>query len=456
MKTAQKRKKSRSKEMGKNRLLEVVESQKKGIHEGIYSVCSANPFVIKAALQMGVEDQAHVLIESTCNQVNQFGGYTGMRPADFNNYVKEQAKQLGLREELLILGGDHLGPYPFQNENEDAAMAKTLDMVGEFVSAGCNKIHLDASYRVLGDPGKLGERLPKELIAKRCALMASRCEEEYKKKKSKECELIYVIGTEVPVPGGSDDDQFKITEPEDVEETIEVTKKAFMDEKLEGAWERCVAVVAQPGVEHGDQTIHEYNHAKAVRLTEYVAQNTPFILEGHTTDNQSVIALKNMVEDGIAILKTGQSQTGMAREAVFMLTYIEEELLSRKPGASISNFIKVLDDAMCKNDRHWKSHYSPENALFERKYSFYDRQRYYWTDISVEKSLSILFKNLRENAIPYSLLSQFLPEQYRKVRMGIISPDPEELVIDRIMDHMREYSYAVGYRKTFPGSCQYF
>lgn len=439
--------------MSKNRLIEIVERQKKGFREGIYSVCSANPFVIKAAIKMGIEDQAPVLIESTCNQVNQYGGYTGMRPADFNNYVKGQAKQFGLSEELLILGGDHLGPYHFQNENEDVAMAKTLEMVGEFVSAGCDKIHLDASYRVSGDPGKPGEKLPKELIAKRCALMASRCEEEYKKRKSKDCELVYVIGTEVPVPGGSDDDQFKVTEPEDVEETIEVTRKAFLDANLEEAWERCVAVVAQPGVEHGDHTIHEYDQVKAKRLTEYVEKNTPFILEGHTTDNQSVTALKNMVDDGIAILKTGQSQTGMAREAAFMLTYIEEELLSRKPGASLSNFIKVLDDAMCKNDKYWKSHYNAENALFERKYSFFDRQRYYWTDASVEKSLEILFRNLRENSIPYSLISQFLPEQYKKVRMGIISLDPEELIIDRIMDHMREYSYAVGYRKTFPGFC---
>lgn len=439
--------------MKKNRLVEIVEKQKKGNHEGIYSVCSANSFVIKAAIKMGVEDQAHVLIESTCNQVNQYGGYTGMRPADFNNYVREQAKKFGLAEELLILGGDHLGPYPFQNESEDSAMAKTLEMVGGFVAAGCDKIHLDASYRVSGDPGRAGEKLPKELIAKRCALMASRCEEEYKKRESKGSELVYVIGTEVPVPGGSDDDQFKVTQPEDVEETIEVTRKAFLDANLEEAWERCVAVVAQPGVEHGDQTIHEYDSSKAKRLTEYVARNTSFILEGHTTDNQSVIALKNMVQDGIAILKTGQSQTGMAREAVFMLNYIEKELLSRKPGAALSNFTKVLDDAMCRNDKYWKSHYNPENALFERKYSFFDRQRYYWTDAEVEKSLEILFRNLSENAIPYSLISQFLPEQYRKFRMGLISLDPEELVIDRIMDHMREYSYAVGYRKTFPGSC---
>jgi tagatose-1,6-bisphosphate aldolase non-catalytic subunit AgaZ/GatZ len=53
---------------------EIVRSQKRQEARGIASICSAHPWVLKAAMQ----GDGLLLIESTCNQVNQFGGYTGM------------------------------------------------------------------------------------------------------------------------------------------------------------------------------------------------------------------------------------------------------------------------------------------------------------------------------------------------------------------------------------------
>ncbi len=38
---------------------------------GITSVCSAHPLVVEAALRRGAAKDAVVLIEATCNQVNQ-------------------------------------------------------------------------------------------------------------------------------------------------------------------------------------------------------------------------------------------------------------------------------------------------------------------------------------------------------------------------------------------------
>jgi len=54
---------------------------------GLTSVCSAHPLVIEAALRHGLNHRSPVLIEATCNQVNQFGGYTGQTPADFARFV---------------------------------------------------------------------------------------------------------------------------------------------------------------------------------------------------------------------------------------------------------------------------------------------------------------------------------------------------------------------------------
>jgi D-tagatose-1,6-bisphosphate aldolase subunit GatZ/KbaZ len=56
--------------------------------KGICSICSANEFVLKAAFRKALKDETVLLIESTSNQVDQFGGYTGMTPDKFVTYVK--------------------------------------------------------------------------------------------------------------------------------------------------------------------------------------------------------------------------------------------------------------------------------------------------------------------------------------------------------------------------------
>ena len=53
---------------------------------GIFSVCSAHHLVLEACMQQVLEAGTHLLIEATANQVNQFGGYTGMKPDDFPDF----------------------------------------------------------------------------------------------------------------------------------------------------------------------------------------------------------------------------------------------------------------------------------------------------------------------------------------------------------------------------------
>ena len=77
---------------------------------GITSVCSASPLVLRAACEQAAADEAAVLIEATSNQVDQFGGYTGMTPAGFRDLVGDIADRAGLPRDRVVLGGDHLGP----------------------------------------------------------------------------------------------------------------------------------------------------------------------------------------------------------------------------------------------------------------------------------------------------------------------------------------------------------
>jgi D-tagatose-1,6-bisphosphate aldolase subunit GatZ/KbaZ len=423
----------------------ILALQKQGRPRGITSICSINRYVVEAALEQARADDSPVLIESTCNQVNQFGGYSGLRPADFRAYIESMAAARDFPFSRVILGGDHLGPFPFRSEPAPAAMEKARDMVRCYVQAGFAKIHLDPSMRLAGDPGDPAAPLDPRIVAERCAELAAVAEQALGGASTGPS---YIIGSDVPTPGGSDEveSEVHITTAEELERTIDMIRASFLERDLGAAWERVIAVVVQPGVEQGDHTILEYDRARAAHLAQAIRRHPGLVFEGHSTDYQTPRALAQMVEDGIAILKVGPALTGALREAVFLLALIEEQLLALHPSRGPSMIVEALDTAMRANPVHWKGHYSAEErqAAFSRKYSLLDRIRYYWNVPEVEKSLSLLIENLRAMSIPGSLLSQFLPGQHARVRAGALANDPEAIVRDRIMEVLRDYSRAVG------------
>ncbi len=428
--------------------------QKIGKPKGVYSICSYDRYVIEAALLQAVEDDSVVLIESTCNQVNQFGGYTGMNPVDFKEYIFNIAKSMNFPFERIILGGDHLGPFPFQNEKISEAMDKAREMVRQYVLAGCRKIHIDTSMPLVDDQGDRNAPLEPRTIAERCADLCSISEETFQalRTTSKDAGApVYVIGTDVPAPGGSDrvEGGLRITTVSDFEETVNLTKESFRRQNLHSAWERVIAVVVQPGFEYGDRTIIEYDGEKAKTLIHAIKKHPNLVFEGHSTDYQSSVSLKRMVEDSIAILKVGPYLTFTAREAIFMLNYIEEELLKNKSTITLSNFIGTLDDVMTQNPEHWIRYYrgNKEDVQFSKKYSFLDRSRYYRVNRRVLESLSRLIQNLHTTDIPLALISQFLPQQYIKLMAGLLPNDPEALIRDRVRDILKIYSCAAGDRE---------
>ena len=149
---------------------EILRAQKRGEVRGITSICSAHPWVLKTALR----GRRPVLIESTCNQVNQFGGYTGMNPLDFASFVRRLAAENNFPPERIILGGDHLGPSPWQDETSEGAMTHAVGMVQAYIQAGFTKIHLDTSMRLGGD--NPAGTLDFGLVAQRTALLVNAAE----------------------------------------------------------------------------------------------------------------------------------------------------------------------------------------------------------------------------------------------------------------------------------------
>lgn len=437
----------------KNALTKIVAIQKSGKAVGIYSACSANSFVIEAVLKKGLEDNSCVLIESTANQCDQFGGYTGMKPIDFKNYVYEIADKLGFDKNKIFLGGDHLGPLTWTSLNEKEAMANSEVLIDAYVSAGFTKIHVDTSMKVADDDPNV--RLSDETIARRGVHLVKVAENAYKKlleTNPDAVEPVYIVGSEVPIPGGSQaaiDEGVQVTKVEDFAATINTFKDTFEKEGISDVWDRVLGIVVQPGVEEKDSGCTEYDRSKAVELAKAIRTIPDLVFEGHSTDYQTKIKLREMVEDGVAILKVGPGLTFAAREGLYALSFIEDEACKAN-GKTPSNFREVLDAEMLKNDKHWKKHYHGTDAeiALKRKYSFSDRSRYYYTTDAVKAAIDTLLDNLKDGC-PLNLLSQFMPIQYTKVREGVLKNDPKELVLDRIGNTIDEYLYATHQKDLF-------
>jgi D-tagatose-1,6-bisphosphate aldolase subunit GatZ/KbaZ len=422
-------------------ILSVVQRNRRNEPVGIYSVCSANPWVIEAAMCQALEDESAVCIESTCNQVNQFGGYTGMTPSHFAAFVRSKAARTGFPEQRILLGSDHLGPYPWRSEPAHAALEKAAGLVRASVAAGYTKIHLDASMACADDP-----QLADEIIAARAADLCRVAEDESPASSPKP---LYIIGTEVPTPGGETGPGLPpaVTPVADLVTTIEYCRAAFFERDLGAAWERVIGLVVQPGVEFGDASVFEYNRNQARPLSVCLPASPALVYEAHSTDYQPPLALCQMVEDHFAILKVGPWLTFAFREAVFALSQIEREWLGNRRGVEISQVPEALEQAMLDNPVHWNAYYRGDETErhFARRYSFSDRSRYYWPEPAVERELQKLVANLSAPP-PLTLLSQYLPEQYDAVRAGAIRNHPDGLIQDRIRKILRIYAHACGNR----------
>jgi D-tagatose-1,6-bisphosphate aldolase subunit GatZ/KbaZ len=433
------------------KLGELLAANRRGKAQGVHSVCSANRFVLEAGMLQALRDGNLLLIESTSNQVNQFGGYTGQTPTEFAEFVGGIAKAMGLAKERIVLGGDHLGPHVWRKEPSSSAMEKAKEMVGAYVRAGFKKIHLDASMPCADDQVGPNQSLPDEIVSERAAELCKAAEQAHKSAPSSKSAPLYVIGTEVPIPGGEvlGSKAPEVTSTRDLAHTLEVAKQAFRSHGLNSAWDRVIAVVVQPGVEFGDTSVFPYDSKKAKRLAHFRARVWSGVYEAHSTDYQTRLALRQMVVDHFAILKVGPWLTFALREAVFALAAMEKELLSEKSGVTLSGLPEVLDKAMVDDPVHWKSYYSgDEGALrIARKYSYSDRIRYYWPQPAVSTALQQLLHNLTEYPVPESMLDQYLPGQAEAVRTGEIAVQPAVLIRHKILEVLDQYAYACGFQQ---------
>lgn len=420
-----------------------TEDNRAGLAKGIFSVCSAHPAVLQAALHHARDHRSFVCIESTSNQVNQYGGYTGQTPAQFARYINSFAEDAGLEREHILLGGDHLGPYPWRNEPAQQAVEKGSELVRACVLAGYQKIHLDASMACADDTH---QALDDEIVGQRAAQLCVAAEQAWEHLPSGSPRPLYVIGTEVPVPGGETTSSTgpQPTTLERMQKTLKTSHAAFVARGLSDAWTRVIGLVVQPGVEFGDESIFDYVAEQARALSENLPESPALVYEAHSTDYQRPDSLRHLVQDHFAILKVGPWLTFAYREAVFALGAIEREMLGSRKDVVISDVPGALEQAMLRNPVYWKAYYpaNEERARFARRYSLSDRCRYYWPDSPVQSEVGLLIGNLSHAEIPLSLISQYLPRAYEEIREGCLPNHPKKLVEHRIREVLDIYWHA--------------
>jgi len=350
----------------------------------------------------------------------------------FATWINTLSKEYGVSQDRIVLGGDHLGPNPWRHLTAKEALEKAEVLVRDYAAAGFRKIHLDASMACAD------ETTPSfETVATRAAHLCAIAE----KHSPHPDELVYIIGTEVPIPGGETDDmsELAVTSVDRFNETIDTHKVAFEKQGLTHVWPKIVSIVTQPGVDFSHEAVHNFEPDAATSLSQEILKHDGFSFEAHSTDYQPTGALSALVEKHFFFLKVGPELTFRMREGVFALTALSDHLSD----VDKSTLIQTIDAAMDANPADWEPYYSGTNEEITqlRHYSFSDRIRYYWNVPEVKHALQSLLSNLDNTKIPPTLVSQYFPSR----EFGTLDATASELLGDHVKLCIHRYYQACGF-----------
>jgi D-tagatose-bisphosphate aldolase class II non-catalytic subunit len=362
-----------------------------------------------------------------------------MTPNDFRDYVQTIAAELDFPTNQLILGGDHLGPNPWKHLSAVDAMDRAKAMIETYARSGFTKLHLDTSMGCAGEPTALAD----ELTAERAASLAKVAEAAV----IDDPAPIYVIGTEVPLPGGEQHalESLEVTRPEAALRTVAMQRRAFEKAGLRAAFDRVIGVVVQPGVEFASADVVPYHPERARELTAALSDLPGLIFEAHSTDYQRPASLEALVKDGFAILKVGPWLTFALREALYGLDSIADAI---DPAPREERLPAAMEALMLKEPQNWQRYYdgSADQLRFQRHFSFSDRIRYYWPRPEAQAAVERLFVKLGDERIAEPLISQYLGGLYPEVVDGLVTPRPKDLVVGAIQQVLGRYERACAHR----------
>ena len=405
-------------------LRRIIAQNRAGAVAAIPSVCSAHPDVLRAALRLAQRLDRPIVIEATSNQVNQDGGYTGMTPAGFISFVNVLADQTKTDRTRIIFGGDHLGPQAWRKQPVAQAMEKARVMVAAYAAAGFTKIHLDCSEGCATEPLQLTDAVtvPRAAtLARTCVALAP--------------DTMFVVGTEVPPPGGARADEhgdIAPTTPAAARATLDAHMAAFADIGRIGG------LVVQPGVEFSPMQVHPLPMARDPGLRLAVAHHSSVTLEAHSTDYQHPGVFPRLAELGFAFQKVGPALTFAWRQAVYAL-----DLLQQSAGWGDLTVQPEMERLMLADPRHWQGHYhgTPADQRLMRHFGLADRIRYYWPQDSAVRVVDRLLDRLAGRNLPTPLLWQAFSDPVLTLAETIPGPRPRALLLAQVQAALAPYFF---------------
>ncbi|MEP3297336.1 MAG: class II D-tagatose-bisphosphate aldolase, non-catalytic subunit [Pseudoruegeria sp.] len=380
-----------------DQLRDIIAANRAGTAAAIPSVCSAQPDVLTASLRLAELKDRAIVIESTSNQVNQDGGYTGITPAGFISYVYGLADDAGVARERIIFGGDHLGPQVWRGLPAAEAMDKARVLLRDYVAAGFRKIHLDCSEGCLGEPAQLAD----QQTAERSAILAQICVEAAGDTSS---DLLFIVGTEVPPPGGAragEDGDIVPTDPKAAAATLAAHKTSFgeLADQIGG-------LVVQPGVEFAPMAVHHLPMARDPELLSALKDWPGVCLEAHSTDYQAPEVFPRLAELGFAFQKVGPALTFAYRQALYAL-----DCARGLTGGASSGLRDTMEGLMSSQPNLWQNHYegSADDLYLQRHFGLADRIRYYWPQKAALQAVDALRSDLSRPIADPILWQVFAP-----------------------------------------------
>jgi D-tagatose-bisphosphate aldolase class II non-catalytic subunit len=411
-------------------LRQIIARNRAGEAIAIPSVCTAHPDALEASLTLAEALDQPIVVEATSNQVNQDGGYTGLKPADFISFVRDIAQKSHVAHERILFGGDHLGPQAWRKLPADEAMTKAHRMVADYAAAGFTKIHLDCSEGCAGEPAQL----PDAITATRSAALAATALQHAPDPN----ELLFVIGTEVPPPGGArTDDHGDIppTTPHSAKATLDAHAEAFTAANI--PLDLIGGLVVQPGVEFSPMEVHHLPLARDPGLLTALKDWPNLCLEAHSTDYQHPEAYPRLAQLGFAFQKVGPALTFAWREALYALDTIRAQN-GWSTGPSLPD---VMEEVMLANPAHWQAHIHGQDPRLQRHFGFADRIRYYWPDPKAQAAVGRLISDLQDKRLPDPLLLAHFRDTEIATARASHYPLPRALALARVQTTLRPYFF---------------
>ncbi|MCU0903000.1 MAG: class II D-tagatose-bisphosphate aldolase, non-catalytic subunit [Tabrizicola sp.] len=413
-------------------LRQIITRNRAGDAIAIPSVCTAHPEALEASLTLAETLDQPIVVEATSNQVNQDGGYTGLKPADFIRFVKDIAGQSGVRQDRIVFGGDHLGPQAWRKLPADDAMAKAHRMVADYAAAGFTKIHLDCSEGCANEPAQL----PDEITATRSAALAATAMEHAPDPEN----LLFVIGTEVPPPGGAradDHGDIPPTTPQAAKATLDAHSDAFQAANI--PLHLIGGLVVQPGVEFSPMEVHHLPLARDPHLLDALTDWPGVCLEAHSTDYQHAQAYPRLAALGFAFQKVGPALTFAWREALYGLDAIRIQ----NGWASGPLLPDTMEEVMLANPAYWQAHIHGQTAdpRTERHFGLADRIRYYWPEQKAQAAVQRLLTDLADKRLPDPVLAAHFCSAEIAIARSSPYPLPRALALARVQTALRPYFF---------------